>query len=80
MSAIATKLGTPLMLDTYTSDMRMQSWGMSSYARATIELRADVELKDTIMVAMPKLIGEGFYMCTICVEYGWKPPTCSSCK
>ncbi|GKA06995.1 zinc knuckle CX2CX4HX4C containing protein [Tanacetum coccineum] len=58
----------------------MQSWGRSSYARAMIELRADVELKDTIMVAMPKLIGEGFYMCTICVEYEWKPPTCSSCK
>nr|GEV50618.1 hypothetical protein [Tanacetum cinerariifolium] len=28
--AIATKLGTPLMLDSYTSDMYMQSWGRSS--------------------------------------------------
>nr|GEW41440.1 hypothetical protein [Tanacetum cinerariifolium] len=27
LSAIATKLGTPLMLDSYTSDMCMQSWG-----------------------------------------------------
>ncbi|GKE25878.1 hypothetical protein Tco_1441262 [Tanacetum coccineum] len=53
---------------------------MSSYARSMIELRADVELKDTIMVAMPKHIGEGFYMCTIRVEYEWKPPRCSSCK
>ncbi|GJU66837.1 putative reverse transcriptase domain-containing protein [Tanacetum coccineum] len=26
LSAIATKLGTPLMLDSYTSDMCMQSW------------------------------------------------------
>ncbi|GJR68194.1 putative reverse transcriptase domain-containing protein [Tanacetum coccineum] len=31
----------------------------SSYARAMIELRADVELKDTIVVAMPKITGEG---------------------
>ncbi|GJZ01992.1 putative reverse transcriptase domain-containing protein [Tanacetum coccineum] len=31
LSAIATKLGTPLMLDSYTSDMCMQSWGRSSY-------------------------------------------------
>ncbi|GKD66044.1 hypothetical protein Tco_1308152 [Tanacetum coccineum] len=53
---------------------------MASYARAMIELRADVELKDTIMVAMPKLVGEGFYMCTIVVEYEWKRPKCSSCK
>ncbi|GKD61455.1 retrotransposon protein, putative, ty1-copia subclass [Tanacetum coccineum] len=27
LSAIATKLGTPLMLDSYTSEMCMQSWG-----------------------------------------------------
>nr|GEW06751.1 hypothetical protein [Tanacetum cinerariifolium] len=52
----------------------------SSYARAMIELWADVELKDTIMVAMPKRVGEGFYLCTIHVEYDWKPPRCSSCK
>ncbi|GJS84132.1 putative RNA-directed DNA polymerase [Tanacetum coccineum] len=45
-----------------------------------IELRANVELKDTIMVAMPKLIGEGFYTCTIRVEYEWKPPMCTCCK
>ncbi|GJZ68264.1 hypothetical protein Tco_0631504 [Tanacetum coccineum] len=63
LSAIATKIGTPLMLDSYTSDMCLQSWGMSSYARAMIELRADVELKDTIVVAMPKLTGEEFYTC-----------------
>ncbi|GKE76103.1 putative reverse transcriptase domain-containing protein, partial [Tanacetum coccineum] len=43
LSAIATKLGTPLTLDSYTSDMCMQSWGRSSYARVMIELRADVE-------------------------------------
>ncbi|GJZ71301.1 proteasome subunit alpha type-5 [Tanacetum coccineum] len=59
LSAIATKLGTPLMLDFYTSNMCLQSWGRSSYARAMIELRADVELKDTIMMAMPKLSREG---------------------
>ncbi|GJW53824.1 hypothetical protein Tco_0097909 [Tanacetum coccineum] len=68
LSAIATKLGTPLMLDSYTSDMCMQSWGRSGYARAMIELRADVELKDNIVVAMPKIIREGFYICNVRVE------------
>nr|GEV56214.1 hypothetical protein [Tanacetum cinerariifolium] len=63
LSAIVTKLGTPLMLDFYTCDMCMQSWGRSSYARAMIELRADLELKDNIVVVMPKLIGEGHYIC-----------------
>ncbi|GJR83268.1 hypothetical protein Tco_0154053 [Tanacetum coccineum] len=63
LSAIATKLGTPLMLGSYTFDMCMQSWGRSSYARVMIELRADVELKDIIVVAMPKITRESHYTC-----------------
>ncbi|GKC39089.1 RNA-directed DNA polymerase, eukaryota, reverse transcriptase zinc-binding domain protein, partial [Tanacetum coccineum] len=53
LSAIATKIGTPL---------------------------ADVDLKDNIMVSMPKLVGEGFYTCNVHVEYEWKPPRCTCCK
>ncbi|GJW78227.1 hypothetical protein Tco_0139909 [Tanacetum coccineum] len=49
----------------------------SSYARALIEVRSDVELKDNIVVAMPKLVGEGFYTCNVRIEYDWKPPRCS---
>ncbi|GJU46669.1 proteasome subunit alpha type-5 [Tanacetum coccineum] len=58
LSVIATKLGTPLMLDSYTSDMCLQSWGRSSYARSMIDLRVDVELKDSI-VEYPKNPGLG---------------------
>ncbi|GKC58256.1 hypothetical protein Tco_1085854 [Tanacetum coccineum] len=47
---------------------------------ANVELRADLKLKDTIMVAMPKLVGEGFYTCTVRVEYEWKPPRYACCK
>nr|GEV61536.1 hypothetical protein [Tanacetum cinerariifolium] len=56
LSVIATNLGTPLMLDSYNSVMCTKSWGRSSYARAMFELRADVELKDTIVVAVLKLV------------------------
>ncbi|GJY02815.1 hypothetical protein Tco_0360967 [Tanacetum coccineum] len=85
LSAIATKVGTLLMLDSYTSDTCLQSWGRLSYARVMIEIRADMELKDTIMVAMPKFVGGvggegGYYTCTVYVEYEWKPPKCSCCK
>ncbi|GKC22932.1 hypothetical protein Tco_1025082 [Tanacetum coccineum] len=80
MSAIAIKLGTPFMLDSYTSDMCMQSWCRSSYARVMIELQADMEFKDNIVLAMPKITGEGHYICNVCVEYEWKPPMCASCK
>nr|GEU71851.1 hypothetical protein [Tanacetum cinerariifolium] len=37
--------------------------GRSSYARVMIELRADVELKDNIIKAMPKITREGHYTC-----------------
>ncbi|GKD46096.1 putative reverse transcriptase domain-containing protein, partial [Tanacetum coccineum] len=80
LSAIATKLGTPLMLNSYTSDMCLQSWGRLGYARAIIELQANVELNYTIVVAMLKLVGEVFYTCTIHVEYEWKPPKYAYCK
>ncbi|GJY67317.1 putative reverse transcriptase domain-containing protein [Tanacetum coccineum] len=73
-------VSTPLMLDSYTTDMCMQSWGRSSYARAMIELIADVELKDNIVAAMPKTTREGYYTCNIHVEYEWKPPRCACCK
>nr|GEU52613.1 hypothetical protein [Tanacetum cinerariifolium] len=63
LSDIATKLGTSLMLDSYTSDMCMQYWGRLSYARVMVELRANVELKHNIVVAMPKITSEGHYTC-----------------
>ncbi|GKA74157.1 hypothetical protein Tco_0780459 [Tanacetum coccineum] len=44
------------------------------------ELRADVELKDHIVVVMPKITREGHYTCNVHIEYEWKPPRCSLCK
>ncbi|GJX77026.1 putative reverse transcriptase domain-containing protein [Tanacetum coccineum] len=49
LSVIATKLGISLLLDIKTSIKCTESWGRSSYARAMIELRVDVELKETLM-------------------------------
>ncbi|GKE39619.1 hypothetical protein Tco_1463024 [Tanacetum coccineum] len=56
--------------------------GLSAIATklVMIELRADVELKDNIVVDMPRITREGHYTCNVRVEYEWKPPRCSSCK
>ncbi|GJW73642.1 alpha/beta hydrolases superfamily protein [Tanacetum coccineum] len=64
LSVIATKLGKPLMLDSYTAAMCTNSWGRGSYARAIVELRADVELKDTIMYDWTPL------RCSSCKVFG----------
>ncbi|GJX04138.1 hypothetical protein Tco_0190054 [Tanacetum coccineum] len=45
--------------------------------REKIELRADVALKGTIVVDVPKHTGEGFSRCIVCVEYKWKLPRSS---
>ncbi|GKE31196.1 reverse transcriptase domain, reverse transcriptase zinc-binding domain protein, partial [Tanacetum coccineum] len=61
-------------------DAMLENDPWSSYARPMIELRADVKLKDNIVVAMPKITREGFYTCNIHVKYEWKPPSCECCK
>ncbi|GKC06356.1 retrotransposon protein, putative, ty1-copia subclass [Tanacetum coccineum] len=80
LSAIATKLGRALMLDYYMNAMFTDSWGRASYVRSTIELKVDLDLRDTIVVGIPKFIGEGFTTSTIHFEYEWAPPRCSECK
>ncbi|GJU74334.1 hypothetical protein Tco_1265739 [Tanacetum coccineum] len=55
-------------------DAMLENGLWSSFARVMIELRADVELKDNIIVAMPRIKGGGNYICNVCVKYEWKPP------
>ncbi|GJS22410.1 retrotransposon protein, putative, ty1-copia subclass [Tanacetum coccineum] len=64
----------------YLNKNLLKEDGRSSYARVMIEFRADVELKDNIVVAMPKITGEGHYICNVHVKYEWKPLICASCK
>ncbi|GJS43697.1 reverse transcriptase domain, reverse transcriptase zinc-binding domain protein [Tanacetum coccineum] len=80
LSMIATKLGRHIMLDAYTSLMCMESWGRTSFARALIEITSDQELKDNLVVAIPRINGTRHTMESIQVEYEWKPPRCEVCK
>ncbi|GJT71612.1 hypothetical protein Tco_1030898 [Tanacetum coccineum] len=59
----------------------LQHWqkGKASNARPMVEVRADFELKDTIVVLVPKFFGDGYIVSTIYVEYEWATPRCSSC-
>ncbi|XP_022003122.1 uncharacterized protein LOC110900542 [Helianthus annuus] len=79
LSMIATTIGEPKLLDSYTTSMCMDMWGRSSYARALIEVSADKELREEITLAIPELEGEGFVKETMYVEYEWYPSRCSKC-
>lgn len=53
LSLIAFKIGTPMLLDSYTNKMCLESWG--GYVRALIEVNASNEFRDTLVLVVPKL-------------------------
>lgn len=79
LSLLATKLGNPKMLDSYTTTMCTESWGRSSYARALIEISAENEFRDALTIAIPDVDNEQYVNQTMRVEYEWRPQRCATC-
>ncbi|GJU91396.1 hypothetical protein Tco_1303819 [Tanacetum coccineum] len=52
LSMIATKLCKPMMLDSYTNTMCLESWSRSSYARAMVEVNAKKYIIKEMVVAV----------------------------
>ncbi|GJR93011.1 ribonuclease H-like domain-containing protein [Tanacetum coccineum] len=50
LSLITTKLGQPIMLDAYTCNMCLKSWGCNNYAQALIEVSSENVLVDLLVV------------------------------
>ncbi|GJY59623.1 zinc knuckle CX2CX4HX4C containing protein [Tanacetum coccineum] len=80
ISLIATFIGKPVMLDSYTSSMCNDSWGRSSFARCLIEVNSEADLVDVVTIGIPSLSEDDFTKETIRVEYEWRPPRCDTCK
>ncbi|GKD89618.1 zinc knuckle CX2CX4HX4C containing protein [Tanacetum coccineum] len=80
ISLIATFIGKPIMLDSYTSFMCNDSCGRSSFARCLIEVNSEADLVDVVTIGIPSLTRDGFTKETIRVEYEWTPPRCDLCK
>ncbi|GJU16875.1 zinc knuckle CX2CX4HX4C containing protein [Tanacetum coccineum] len=60
ISLIASQIGKPIMLHSFTSSMCIVLWGRSSFARCLIEIKVDEALKDSITMGIPLPEGEGF--------------------
>ncbi|GKD28466.1 zinc knuckle CX2CX4HX4C containing protein, partial [Tanacetum coccineum] len=80
ISLIATFIGKPVMLDSYTSSMCNDSWGRSSFARCLIKVNSEADLVDVVTIGIPSLSKDNFTKETIRVEYEWRPPRCDTCK
>ncbi|GKC67419.1 uncharacterized protein Tco_1100017 [Tanacetum coccineum] len=57
LSMISSKLGTPMLLDSYTKTLCEESRGRNCHARALIELNAENDFKDHL-VAVVSLLDE----------------------
>nr|GEV20684.1 hypothetical protein [Tanacetum cinerariifolium] len=77
----------PLLLNEWTVNTilkkdeikRVPVWGRNEYARALIEIAADVELVKSLVIAIPLGNKEGHTFATIDIEYEWTPPRCAYC-
>ncbi|GKC69780.1 wall-associated receptor kinase 2-like protein, partial [Tanacetum coccineum] len=58
---------------------KKKSWVRSSFAKAIIDLRADIELKDTLVVAVPKIEGDSYILHSVRVDYECNPISCPTC-
>ncbi|GJS31656.1 zinc knuckle CX2CX4HX4C containing protein [Tanacetum coccineum] len=67
ISLIATHVGKPIMLDSYTSSMCIDSWGRSSFVRCLIEVNSDKDLKESITIVC-KIFGHNVETCPTKVE------------
>ncbi|GJW84185.1 hypothetical protein Tco_0157330 [Tanacetum coccineum] len=65
------RVGKPITLDSYTSNMCVSSWGRNTYARVLIKVSAKTELKDELVVAIPKGKDMGHSLATVSIEYEW---------
>ncbi|GJR59135.1 hypothetical protein Tco_1501297, partial [Tanacetum coccineum] len=79
LSVMASKLGNPIMLDSYTSSMCLESWGHTDYDHALIDIRVDRELKEDMVIAIPNVKDDGEVLQTVRVEYEWEPPRYGVC-
>nr|GEX16298.1 hypothetical protein [Tanacetum cinerariifolium] len=79
LSLISTQLGRPILMDSYTSNMCVRSWGRSTYARILIEILAEKELLESMVIGIPMSNRKGHTLATVEIEYEWKPPRCPIC-
>ncbi|GJX49478.1 zinc knuckle CX2CX4HX4C containing protein [Tanacetum coccineum] len=80
LNLITAKLGRLIKFDAHTSNMCLNSWGMNSYARVLVEISAEKELVQSLVVAVPIDKNKGHRLVSIEIEFEYRPPRCSVCK
>ncbi|GJR36054.1 RNA-directed DNA polymerase, eukaryota, reverse transcriptase zinc-binding domain protein [Tanacetum coccineum] len=80
ISAIASRLGNPLIMDQVTTQMRNLGNGRVGFARVLIEVEACKGLPDQIEIVYKNIDNMETGRKYVKVEYDWKPPLCTFCS
>ncbi|GJY63014.1 RNA-directed DNA polymerase, eukaryota, reverse transcriptase zinc-binding domain protein [Tanacetum coccineum] len=80
ISALASSLGNPLIMDTMTANMCHNGVGRLNFARVLVEMEADKEFKKSIEVQYRDSVNNIKGTKKVNVSYDWKPLVCSHCQ
>ncbi|GJY71626.1 hypothetical protein Tco_0475329 [Tanacetum coccineum] len=78
LSSIAMKIGTPMMLNSFTNSMCLESWVRAVMQEFLIEIDACNGFGDNLVMAVPNLKDPRYTKKIIRVEYEWEHPRCST--
>nr|GFB08090.1 hypothetical protein [Tanacetum cinerariifolium] len=79
ISALASSLGKPLILDAMTTNMCQYGVGMIDFARVLVEIKANTKLGDKIEIEYIGKNESDKGTKEIKVMYDWKPDACPHC-
>ncbi|GJX22735.1 zinc knuckle CX2CX4HX4C containing protein [Tanacetum coccineum] len=79
ISALASRIGKPLIMDARTTSMCSQNVGRIGYARVLIEVPAKKGLPDEIDIVYKNAAKEVIGKKSVKVIYDWAPGVCSEC-
>ncbi|GJX00245.1 RNA-directed DNA polymerase, eukaryota, reverse transcriptase zinc-binding domain protein [Tanacetum coccineum] len=79
ISALASRIGKPLIMDAMTASMCKHGTGRIGYARVLIEVQAKKDFPEKIDVVYHNALKEMTGHKTIQVRYDWTPPLCTEC-
>nr|GEW73720.1 hypothetical protein [Tanacetum cinerariifolium] len=80
ISAIASSLGKPMLMDTNTTTMCHQGIGNFEFARVLVEMVAEKDFKKEIMIQYMDKNNNVKGNKSVKVIYDWKHPVCAHCK
>lgn len=80
LSALASSVGVPILMDSMTATICHKGMGNLGYARVLVEVSAEKCLKESIEIQYRDKDNNVKGTKSVKVVYDWKPPVCAHCR